>query len=92
MSFPKVFDCCNNSVVWAIVLISFTCLILDSSGVFAQTRDATFNKDVEEVTSKVMVDDKSDKMIGSATNIDRKYTSRVKLFDDIFNVCFVFIS
>lgn len=91
MLFRKVFNCYIDSVVvLAIVLITITTLLLNSSVVVAQNRDVTFDKDVEEVPTKVMVDDKSDKMIGSASSIDRKAT-RVKLFDDIFSVCLLFI-
>lgn len=89
MLFRKVFDWCIHSVVWLTILITLSCLLLESSGVVAKSKDMTFDDEV--VTSKVMVNDKSEKMIGSSTNIDRKST-RVKLFDDIFNVNMVFIS
>lgn len=80
MLFRKVFSCRSQCVVWITLLITLTSLLLNSSGVVADSE-----KDKETVTSKVVFGDKSEKMIGLGTNIDRR-SSRVKLFDDIFNV------
>lgn len=72
---------CINSVLWITLLTTLITLLFNCSGVIADKEE---DKDV--VTSKVVsVDDKSEKMIGFGRNVDRR-ASRVKLFDDIFNV------
>lgn len=95
MLFRKVFDYCIRCILWLTVLIIFTSLVLNCSGVVGQRqRQSTrlsklsFDEDKDVETFDVAVGDDSEQMIGSASNVDRKLSPRVKLFDDIFNVKF----
>lgn len=86
LSFRKVVGYCIQHIVWIIILSGVTSLLLDCTGVMAQSNsNKNFDKDNEVVTSKYMSDGASDKMIGSASNNDRK---RSQLFDNIFSVRF----
>lgn len=51
-----------------------------------QSTKMAFDEDKDVEIVKVTVDDNSEQMVVSASNVDRKYSSRSKLFDDIFNV------
>lgn len=51
-----------------------------------QSTKMAFDEEKDVETIKVAIGDNSEQMVVSASNIDRKYSSRSKLFDDIFNV------
>lgn len=88
MLFRKIFDCCIRCFVCFTVLVLLTNLLLHSAGVMGQSTKLAFDEEKDVETFKVTVGDNTEQMVGSASNVDRKYTSRVKLFDDIFNVKF----
>lgn len=77
---------CIRFTVWIAVMITLASLFSISTGVLGQNTKMVFDetKDVERV--KVTSGDNSERMIGAASDINRKHSSRVKLFDDIFNV------
>lgn len=86
MLFRTVFDHCIRCIVWVSLLIMVTSLLLHSSGVMGQRSKMAFDEEKDVETIKVTVGDNLDQMVGAASDVDRRYTSRVKLFDDIFNV------
>lgn len=88
MLFRKIFDCCIRCFVCFTVLVLLTNVLLHSVGVMGQRTKLAFDEEKDVETFKVAVGDNAEQMVGSASNVDRKYTSRVKLFDDIFNVKF----
>lgn len=57
-----------------------------SSGVVGENTKVDFDekKDVEIV--RIVTNKNNEDVVASASNIDRGYSNRVKLFDDIFNV------
>lgn len=86
MLFRKVFDDCFHCIVWVTIMIILTSLFCNSSGVMGQSTKMAFDEEKDVETIKVTYGDNSEQMAVSASNIDRKYSSRSKLFDDIFNV------
>lgn len=86
MLFRKVFDYCIRCIVWATIMTILTSLFYNSSGVMGQRTKLAFDEEKDVEIVRVATGDNSEQMIVSASNIDRKYSSRSKLFDDIFNV------
>lgn len=85
MLFQKVFDYYIRCVVWVTILMILTSLFFNSSAVMGRSTKLAFDEEKDVETFKVTTGDNSEQMFFSASsNVDRR--SRVKLFDDIFNV------
>ncbi|KAJ6641289.1 hypothetical protein Bhyg_06225 [Pseudolycoriella hygida] len=82
MLFHKVFAYCFRCTIMLILTNS----LMNCCVVVGQSTKMAFNENNDVEIVKVTNGDSSEPMIGSASDIDRKYSSRVKLFDDIFNI------
>lgn len=64
-----------------------TTLVLHCPGALGQNTKMAFDETKDAETIRVVTGaDGTDQIVGASSDANRRYTNRVKLFDDIFNV------